>query len=44
MREFEETIGLKHPAVKASFRRSEQLLSSLPEDQRAQVALVSHPL
>lgn len=37
MREYEEVVGLKHPAVKSSFRRAEQLLSSLPEEDRAKV-------
>ncbi len=41
MREYEEVVGLKHPSVKASFRRAEQLLSGLPEDQRDKVFIES---
>ena len=37
--QYEEVIGLKSSAVKSAFRRAEQLLASLPDDDRGKVGL-----
>ena len=37
MSQYEEVIGLKSSAVKSAFRRAEQLLASLPDDERETV-------
>ena len=40
IRQYEEAIGLKSSAVKGAFRRAEQLLASLPDDERQKVCLL----
>ena len=37
MSQYEEVISLKSSAVKSAFRRAEQLLASLPDDERETV-------
>ena len=37
IREFEETLGLRHPGIVALSRRAEQLFETLPPDARAKV-------
>ena len=40
IRQYEEAIGLKSSAVKTAFRRAEQLLASLPDNERQKVCLL----
>ncbi len=37
IREFEETLGLRHPGIVALSRRAEQLFETLPSEARAKV-------
>jgi len=39
MRQYEEAIGLKSSAVTSAFRKAEQLLASLPDEDRQKVGL-----
>jgi hypothetical protein len=40
IRQYEEAVGLKSSAVRSAFRRAEQLLASLPDDERQKVCLL----
>jgi len=40
MSQYEEAIGLKSSAVTSAFRRAEQLLASLPDEERQKVGLL----
>lgn len=37
MSQYEEAIGLKSSAVTSAFRRAEQLLATLPDEERQKV-------
>lgn len=41
MREYEEVVGLRHPAVLTAVRRVEKLLESMPASEREKVRSLS---